>query len=285
MKPFAGIDLTLDKKNTKIAGNAFLCATPSPAMAQTLSQASQKVEVATQAAKLPLALRIIQMICCFLGFTFAIGLFKGLGDVTIEEAYGNAPWIFWGGGAFLLIWGILTLMAKQKEKKVLSGEESSRAFSNLESISRSVYTELGVTEATQQVDVLGFYCKCKDSKIKLCTQGTQTAPYLNFDFYAFSDAENLYLVNLDGKYAIPIRAIKQIHTIKKSASFTGWNKKQLYDEGIYAQYKLTTDKYNRIHSKYFHILEFAHDDQSWGIYFPCYELPTFEKLTGLQAHK
>ena len=285
MKPFFGIDLTHDKHNKQHNGTAFLCATPSPAMAQALAQATKKTEAATQASRLPLALRIIQGFCGFVGALFAIGLIRGLRDVTVPEAYSNAPWIFWIGGSMLLVWGILTLLAKQKQKSVLTSDESARAFSNLESICGSVYRELGVTESTPQTDILGFFYKTKNGQIRLCTQGTQMAPYLNSVFYVFTDSENLYLVDLDGKYAIPLSELTRIHTIRKTASFVGWHKKQMINEGIYKQYKLTTDKYNRIHCKYYHILELKHNGQTWGIHFPCYELPLFEKLTGLQAQK
>ena len=30
-------------------------------------------------------------------------------------------------------------------------------------------------------------------------------------------------------------------------------------------------------------LELEHEGETWGIYFPCYELPVFEELTGLKA--
>ena len=37
MKPFLGIDLTQNKKNSEINGEEFLAAKPSPALAQTLA--------------------------------------------------------------------------------------------------------------------------------------------------------------------------------------------------------------------------------------------------------
>ena len=34
---------------------------------------------------------------------------------------------------------------------------------------------------------------------------------------------------------------------------------------------------------WYHVLEFVHKGETWGIWFPNYELPFFEKATGLKA--
>ena len=37
--------------------------------------------------------------------------------------------------------------------------------------------------------------------------------------------------------------------------------------------------------KAYHILELEHGGENYGIYFPCWELPVFERLTGLNAEE
>ena len=99
----------------------------------------------------------------------------------------------------------------------------------------------------------------------------QIAPYINPVFYIFTDSENLYLANLEGKYAIPLSQIKAIKSIKKTIRIMEWNKDEEFNKGIYKQYKLSEDNYGCIICKSYHILEFEHDNDLWGIYFPCYE--------------
>jgi len=111
----------------------------------------------------------------------------------------------------------------------------------------------------------------------------QIAPYDNPIFHVFADSENLYFANLEGKYAFPLSSIKAINTVKETIRILEWNKDEQYNKGIYKEYKLREDDYGCIHSKCYHVMEIEHNGELWGIYFPCYELPTFEQLTGLKA--
>ena len=46
----------------------------------------------------------------------------------------------------------------------------------------------------------------------------------------------------------------------------------------YIQYKLKTNNYGIISIDVYYILEFEHNGEIYGIYFPNYELFTFKKL-------
>ena len=109
------------------------------------------------------------------------------------------------------------------------------------------------------------------------------ATHFNPEFRIFTDAENLYLVNLDGKYAFPLSSIKSFRTVKKHIRIVGWNKDESFKKGIYKQYKLTSDSYGNVHCKCYHILEVVHQNEAYGIYIPCYDLPIVEECTGLKA--
>ena len=71
----------------------------------------------------------------------------------------------------------------------------------------------------------------------------------------------------------------KIHTVKKHIRIAGWNKDEEFNKGMYKQYKLTTDNYGCVHCKQYHVLEINHQGESYGIYFPSYELPTLEECT------
>lgn len=286
MKPFFGIDLTKDKKNEEINGVEFLVSKPSAAMTQSFERSSEKAEETIEQSKLPLPLRIGQWICGAVGALVAIGIIRGLGrddGVSLTQAYQNAPWLFWLGGGCLLVWIILKIMSAQKEKTVLQTDESTHVLANLEGVCDAIYTELSVPSDAKEVDILSFYYKQKEDGIKVCEKALQMAPYLNPIFKVFVDEQNLYLANLEGKYAFPLACFKTIRFIKKRIRIISWNKDEKYNKGIYKQYKLTGDDYGCIHCKHYYILEFDYNDELWGIYIPCYELPIFEELTGLKA--
>ena len=283
MKPFLGTDLTDNKKNDRPEGDVFLTAAPSPAMAQALEKSSEKAESTLTSSKLPLPLRVVQWICGAIGGVVGVGLLRGLGEVNIAEAYGNAAWLFWLCGITLAVWAVLKLLGTIKARSVLGTEESSRSFSSLEAVCDAVFGELSVPANARETDILTFYYKRKGNELKVCEKGMQIASHFNPVYRVFADSENLYLANLEGKYAFPRSEIRRIQTVRKHIRIAGWNKEEAFNKGFFKQFKLTADNYGCIHCKHYHILEIDHNGEAWGIYFPSYELPVFEILTGHKA--
>ena len=277
MKPFLGIDLTQNKKNEQLNGSEFLIQGPSSALLSSLLSASEKATDTINRAKLPLPLRIIQYICGITALLFGGGILRS--DVSFSEGYHNAPWVFWGAGIGAVIWLILWTWGKLKAKSIMETEESAQTFSHLDGVNNAVYAELGVPGNAKDVDVLSFFYIIKDGNIKVQEKGMQIAQYFSTEFKLFADTENLYLANVDGKYAFPLSAIKTIHTVKKHIRIDAWHKNEAFNKGIYKQYKLTTDQYGCVHCKYYYIIEISHKGETYGIYIPCYELPAFEECT------
>ena len=287
MKPFLGIDLTTNKKNEQMNGEEFLVAKPALSLTQSLESSSENVEETIEKSKLPLPIRIGHWICGTVGAFVAIGIIKALGgedSVTLSEAYQNASWLFWMGGACLVAWAVLKLISVRKEKNVLESAESSQVFDHLDKTCDAVFADLKVPQDSKEIDILSFFYKVKGDEIKVCEKVFQTAPYNNPIFHIFADSENMYLADLEGKFAIPLSKIKAIKSIKKTIRIMEWNKDEELNKGIYKQYKLSEDNEGCIICKGYHILEFEHDNDLWGIYIPCYELPVIEEITGLKAN-
>lgn len=277
MKPFLGIDLTLNKKNEQFNGSEFLIQKTSVALSESLEASTDKAEKTIEKSKLPLPFRIAQFVCGIAALLIAGGILKA--DVSLAEGYHNAPWLFWAAGICAVLWLILWLCGKQKAKSILDTDESTQTFSHLDGVANAVYTELDVPDDAKDVDILSFFYKIKDGEIKVQEKGMQVFQYLNPEFKIFADEENLYLANLEGKYAFPLSSIVKIHTVKKHIRIAGWNKDEKYNKGIYKQFKLTTDNYGCIHCRQYYILEINRQGESYGIYFPSYELPTLEECT------
>ena len=160
MKPFFGIDLTTNKKNKQLNGMEFLLVQPSPAMTQAHERAFQKAHETTNRAQLPPALRIAQWISGAVGGIVAIGILKGLGSVSLQEAYQNAGELFWIAGICLLIWTILKLASMHKSKTVMEKDESTQTFSNLEGVCKAIkdlcYKEFKNLKALNKEDLTGL---------------------------------------------------------------------------------------------------------------------------------
>jgi len=288
VKPFLGIDLTTDKKNEQTNGAAFLIAEPSPALTRALERSVESAGGTLEQTRLSLPLRFVQWLCGVVGALAAIVIIGGsIGrdGIPLAEGYQKDPWLFWTAGACLLVWLILKILSRQKEKTVLERDENTHVFSNLDGVIDAIFTDLLIPSDAKDVDLLSFYYKTKGSELKVCEKAMQITPYSNPLFKLFADSENLYIADLEGKYAFPLSSLRSIRTVKKTIRIPDWNKDEAYNKGVYKQYKLSTDNYNCIHCKTYHILEIDHNGELWGIYFPCYELPVFEAVTGLTAQQ
>lgn len=283
MKPFLGIDLTTDKKNEQLNGSEFIVAKPSEEMTRALEKSLDGADEVYEKATLPIAVRIVKWICGAVGGFVGVCFIRALEDISIKEAYQNATEFVWVGGACILVWLILEFLSRKKAKTVMETDKSSHTFSRLESVSDAVFTELAVPADAKDVDILSFFYKVKEGEIKVHEKGLQIAQYYNFNYKIFADSENFYMANLEEKYAFPLSSLRAIHTVKKRIILYSWNKEEKHNKGVYKQYKLDIGEGGEIHCKNFHILEFEHNGELWGVYFPAYELPAFEEITGLKA--
>lgn len=275
MKPFWGIDLTGNRKNTEFNGAEFLVQTPSAALAASLEASVGKAKKTVERAKLPMPFRVLLYVCGFAALFVAVGLLRA--DVSFREGYQNAPGLFWIGGVSAVIWLILWLWARRRANTVLGSEESERTASHLAGVADAVSRELGIPKDAEDADVLSFFYIMKGEKMKIRTKSLQLAQYLNPTFTVFSDEENLYLANTEGKYAFPLSSVVAVRTVKKHIRIVKWNKEEPLNKGVYKQYRMTKDNYGCVHCGYYHIVEVRGRQETYGIYVPCYELPLFEK--------
>ncbi len=286
MKPFLGINLTEDRKNTKPNGSEHMVQEPSPELTAALESSKLKMNETEKKAKLPLVFRIIQWVTAFVGAIFVIGLLRGLGGedaVTLTEAYENASVLFWIGAICIAIAVALNLFGKKKEKEVFGSDDSARTISHLSTSVETIYSDLGVSQNARDVDILVFFYKEKNGEPKLTVKGNQNFMFINFPFKIFADPKTFYLANIEGKYAFSRSDVKSIKIVNKRATMNDWNKDHPFDDDKYKKYNMKMDQYGVIYFKPYYILEIDIDGQTWGIYFPPYELPLFEALTGLKA--
>lgn len=281
MKPFLGVDITEDKNNERFNGEEFNILKPSDAYRESFEKAAENQLELDKKAKLPLPLRIIQGVTGFAGLILLAGIFKS--DLELTEAYNNAPVFFWICGASLAVWFVLYMFSKKKAKATYSSEEGNLTSSRLDTAMENIFAELGVPETAVQTDILSFAYKIKDDKIIPETPPLGMTPVNNLIYRAYVQNGCLCLTNLDGRNEFPLEGIKEIRTVKKKIILPDWNKEISHNKGEYKKYKLSTDKNGFVHVKPYHILVFEHNGEEWGIYFPCYELPTFEKITGVKA--
>lgn len=288
MKPFLGYDLTENKKNDNYHGDELLMVKITEVQKASFENAVDDNLELIDKAKLPLIFRIVEGICGFGGLILAGGIARAWGDsedMTLARMYETVPWIFWVSGVLIVIYIALKLIGNKKAKEVLESDEGNLKKNRLDSAVNRIYAELGVPDSTAETDILSFGYKIKNGEIKAKSRGFELTPYNNLIYRVFSDGSSLCLVNMDGRFEIPLSDIKGIKTVKEHITLSDWNKDTPCRKGEYKQYKITVDDKDLVHIRKYHILEFTHGGEEWGIYFPCYELPVFEKVTGMTAEE
>ena len=281
MKPFYGIDRTTLKKNTFHEGDCFIAATVSDMTRQSYVQALQSAAKELEATKLNPLLRGLKTVCSWITLIVFLSTIRALRNVTIAEAFENAPFIFWLMGGCGIVWLVLTILTNRKAKTVMAGEDFNMSTRRLEGEIDRVFRELQVPEDAKQVDVVQLTYRWKNGTVKISTTGSETTPYTNVSLRVFRREDVLCLADLENRYELPIAAMRRLKMVKKPLVIQGWNKEEKLNDPFYKPYKLTMDNYERVHTKSYGLLELNHDGVDWALWLPPYELNYISALTGL----
>lgn len=286
MKPFLGIDITQDKNNEQFNGEEFLVAKTSQAQSQALEQASMNSVELLNKATTPMWYTILMIVCVMLGSSGILGMVSFASeedDIGFLDVYAKLPWLFWLSLAFIAVFAVMSIFAKRKVNDVLESNESEHVSSQLDTIAKNIYAELGVPANAPEVDILSFSYKLKNGEPVVKETDFSITPYDNLVNRVFVEDNILFIADREGKYAFSLSELRAIRTVKKTIIVPMWYKDTPHNKGEYKAYKINLDDDANVSFKPYHILELEHNGEIWGIYFPCYELPIFEKLTGLKA--
>ena len=281
MKPFYGIDRTTLKKNTFHEGDCFIAATVSDMTRQSYERALQSAAKELEATKLNPVLRGLKTVCSWITLFGFLSTIRALRNVTIAEAFENAPFIFWLMGGCGMVWLVLTILTNRKAKTVMAAEDFNMSTRRLESEIDRVFRELQVPDDAKQVDVVQLTYRWKNGTVKISTTGSETTPYTNVSLRVFRREDVLCLADLENRYELPISAMRRLKMVKKPLVIQGWNKEEKLNDPFYKPYKLTMDNYERVHTKSYGLLELNHDGVDWALWLPPYELNYISALTGL----
>ena len=281
MKPFYGIDRTTLKKNIFHEGDCFIAATVSDMTRQSYERALQSAAKELEATKLNPLLRGLKTVCSWITLIVFLSTIRALRNVTIAEAFENAPFIFWLMGGCGMVWLVLTILTNRKAKTVMAAEDFNMSTRRLEGEIDRVFRELQVPDDAKQVDVVQLTYRWKNGTVKISTTGSETTPYTNVSLRVFRREDVLCLADLENRYELPISAMRRLKMVKKPLVIQGWNKEEKLNDPFYKPYKLTMDNYERVHTKSYGLLELNHDGVDWALWLPPYELNYISALTGL----
>lgn len=282
MKPVFGFDVTDDKYSEKSYCSLFLQKELSKETSDELDRSRQTLENTVSDSKLPFLLRIIMYVTGIFALIVISGILEA--DVGVAQAIRNAPVLCILGFLAGIAWAVIFTAGVIKKRHILNSRDVDGTLETLEALVEKAYCELEVPGDAKKVDVLLFRYYMTDDGMNMKVKGSATSvsPFINHEMRAYIEGGNLCLADVEAVYRFPIDSFQRISTVKKRIIIGQWHKEERHNKGEYKQYKISTNQYG-YSLKNYHALELERFGETYGIYFPAYELHVFESLTHLSA--
>lgn len=243
---------------------------------EQLSRESERLSGTQKKYRAPLALRIVTSvftISALIGFTSLVRA-----DVPVEQAYRNAPWLFWWIGVSVLI--LIPLRLYARILKARAGKDTTllEAQQQQTALEQEAAQYLGVPEGAYRLDVL-----TPDYRLTPPDRPEfDTTPLTECRF--FRRADQLCIVTRGNQLiAIPLSSLTGLCIVPKSVPAKGWNKSVPPAEKAFQKCGVLVYSSLVIGLRYCCALEFRSADGPYRLLFPAYELPYMQALTGLPA--
>ena len=223
----------------------------------------------------------IEMVALFIMLIGALSLYLGIEDnmVSMDDLEWRIVILVTALSSIVLlgVFGYEKMRQINYEKSDVCAEYNAR----MENMYESIYLEMGVPIDAPYVDFLHFNYRMNGAGVVPVQVGKYSQLYNIWDFKFYSDDKKLYMASDEEVYAIDIANIKNITKMNKKIHLSVTKKqKNTVDKfkknnvkGYFGSYKIES----------YYIMEFEHKGDLWGLYFPWYELPVIEELTGIKA--
>lgn len=279
MIPLWGVNVTQNKKNEIANGRELIVATVAQKI--DVEEVQDRAKDLEARASLPIGWRIIQWVSGLVAAIVAISFIRAAAEVGVEKVLQNGPVLLGIFFVCIMIYIVLKIWGNRRNNAVMKSGEIEQFDANVQEVLGAAYKELGVPEDAVCMDAFVFRYKEKDDKISVRNVGF--FDFFNVEVRAYIKDGDLCFADADSVYALPLESLKGIQTVKKTAMFHGWHKELPPTDKSFKQYRVAITQYGSITCKPYYILEAEIRGQTWGVYFPGYELPTMEALTGLYA--
>ena len=281
MKPILAIDITKNRKNETPNSESFLNKKTDEKLLQSIFELSVEAKNSAEKAVPSEFYRIGMYFFGMVGLALIFGLISGISENGIPK--NNMSFYIVSGIAIaLVLLTIIIFLCYLKKKKDLKQTPFvNNAENRLNQAKDAIFAQMGVPFNTPETDVLIFKYKEKNGEIYPCEKGLQFTRFFNSIFKFHLSDGFLYLSNIEAQYKILNPVFKAIHTVNKKADFPFWNKEKGFKHPDYKQFKIYNTALGIFVCKNYYILEIETNGESYGIYFPNYELPFFKELTGL----
>lgn len=284
MKALFCTDVTLDKNNREKIGKEFVVKEVSAISKSRIQESKDKIKEIREKSSPSNSLLLVAFPSFFIGLFLLLITLSKYEEVTLQDAFNESPISFTIGGSLLAFSIILLLFGMFKKPKGYSTKNLLEHLEILKEDIKSNHIELRVPFDSKSVDILVFFYK-EINGIPKVTYAPYQEIYSNVPHEIFATPGYINIADHECVYSFQLSELKRIKTINKMIPISGWYKEEHHRSEKYMNYKIGRDKHHNYHISQYHVLEIERYGETYGIYFPCYELPIFEELTGLIAEK
>lgn len=260
----------------KFDGAEFIVKEVSAQTSEKLDSINESTDEHSKKMNLPLPLALLKYLALFAGMITVVSVLRA--EVTVSEAFSNAPYVFYIGGIGWIIYAILQLTEWLKKKKHIASDSFAEYLEKAENHAAASKQELGIPQNAPCVDVFCFAYKYnkKDEQV----QAKSDFKYLPLELFIFQDEQKLYLADLTTVFAFDKKDCVNIEKIENRTTFKGWNKEEAINSAKYKKYKLTANQYGTVFCKYYYSLQISSNSKLYEILIPPYEIATFASIIG-----
>lgn len=299
MKPFFGIDITTDENNETMNFEEFVVQKPSKEAARKNEQAAEEALGELKAYFKSYGKRLNFLIAAiFFGCVGAVLLLAFLSFLQSRKPDAADFGVLAAGSACAIATVVCAVVSHRINPDRVPADDGDENDGQKDdgdeddgtpcATVAEIFRELRVPPDAKRVDVIGFRYVDKRGRFRpRCASGYCGKPvYSVYTLKGYAENGQLRLADAEGVVAIPLNEIKAIRTVRKRILLPDWTKKRPCTHEKYKPYKLKMVESRAeewLSVGWYHVLEFTHKYESWGVWFPNYELPAFENLTGLKA--
>lgn len=272
----------IENNKENIDGESFIIRRISPDIEKEISANSEKEEHFEKKASLPKLFAIIEWISLIIGLLLLSGIFDALENVTIKEAFNNAPYIFIATIILLTTFLILFLIEKHLNCKIKKDKDYIDFTLNTEELINKAFNDLEVPINAKEIDVFIYPYKMKKEKE---TSSTDLFKYINSKHKVFIENNNLCFATPFEVVSIPIKSIIKIKEINKKSLVFGWNKQEKFNQGEYKKYNIKSTQYDTLIIKPYYSIQISDYYGEFEVLIPCYDINIILELINISIEK
>ena len=231
---------------------------------------------AEKRGRLPKALRIVKYVSGLLAALFSAGILRA--DVTLAQAYRNAPGLFYITGGLALAFAALSLESWRRRRAYANDPKTKELNGRSEREKEEARSFLGVPQEAWDMDALMCRYKRKDGGMRVLRTMGDTV-YVNFSFRAWLENGRLCLADDAMRLEIPLSAFAGAEMRKEKFRISGWNKADSPEEGSYTEWFSNTEF---LMVKRYLAVTLSCRETEYEMRVPPWEKKTLAALTGWQ---